>query len=98
MNEYNERVCLQFYLGETDDDAKDCSYQFTSAEGLPRVGEKVGLWGTRDEKGNYTDKDIEYFSGIVTRVEHFYEQRGKSSQEWSLIHFIHIFIKPEDSK
>lgn len=88
-------IVLQFFLGEDEDTSQECSYQMSEADALPRVGDAVSFWGTRDNKGNYVyDSPEKQFEGIVTRIEHTYEQHGTSSSNWRMTHFIQVFMKP----
>jgi hypothetical protein len=80
-------IVVQFFLGDSEDTAEDCSYQFSDARGLPSIGDHVSVWGTRDKEGNYTRKDAaKDFEGIVTRIEHTYEQHGSSYTDWRMMH------------
>lgn len=94
MNDY---ALFNFYLGDNMDDATDY-WQVDAIGPAPLVGEKVRIWTSRDERGNYPGKGPKpLFGGIVTRIEHVFEERGDSAQENHKIHFVEIFMKPLDS-
>ena len=89
---------FDFYLGESDDDAKERE-QIDNLSSCPLVGEEVSIWSTRDKRGDYVRKEAELkFKGVVTRIEHTFEERGQNSQEHHWVHFVEIFMKPIEGK
>ena len=57
------------------------------------MGEEVSIWSTRDKRGDYVRKEAELkFKGVVTRIEHTFEERGQNSQEHHWVHFVEIFM------
>jgi hypothetical protein len=91
-------IILQYFLGDNEDTAEDCSSQLSDERALPSVGDHVSIWGTRNKDGNYSRKESEKdMEGIVTRIEHTYEQYGTSHLDWRMRHFIQIFLKKESS-
>jgi hypothetical protein len=85
---------FDFYLGD-DQDNFEKYWQVDNLVVRPMVGEKMSFWSTRDERGNYAHSDAEkMFEGIVTRIEHTIEERGRNAQECHRVHFVEVFLKP----
>lgn len=50
---------------------------------LPRVGDKLEVFSTRDENGNYTkEKPKLKISGVVVKIDHQIMETGESSATW----------------
>ena len=86
-------TCIHIYLGESDDEAVD-TWQVDDFPIRPMAGEKISVWSTRDRRGDYVHKNAKIvFEGIVTRIEHVFEERGNDAQHNHTVHFVEIFMK-----
>lgn len=71
---------------------------------LPRVGDFIDLWTSRDEHGNYYGEDRNkgrfltpmrnVIKGKVTRIEHVIEERGMGSNDHSWVQHVNIYTEP----
>lgn len=100
MLQGRDHSTVHFYLGGDDESAK-CSWQ-TQVDFVPRVGDLVEIYTSRDEKGNYMNADAKgwdhpksrkVMKGKVSRVEHVIEERGRSSKENTVLQFVGVFLE-----
>ena len=101
MNERDSTI-MQLIFGEDEDTAT--AVVQCPLDVVPRVGETVGSITHRDEKGNYINDGKEAWdrdefrdlgTGVVTKVEHMIEERGKNPRQHHWRHFINVYIKAQ---
>lgn len=91
---------VAFHMGPEEE---DCGHAELFLEFVPRVGDEVNFWTHRDEDGNYLNSDKKIgdsqirrhvIHGIVERIRHSIEERGRNERELSILQYIHVYLRP----
>ncbi len=79
----------------TLDEESDGGGQFFDCPIVPRVGEEVFYFTTRDENGNYDPRGevIQRFKGTVEKVDYSFEERGHDSYSNRKKVYVTIYLR-----
>lgn len=99
MNAGRDYSIVNIYLGDDQDAATESTQ--VPLDFVPRVGDVVDFWTSRDAHGNYINEGKPAFEnamrnpirGRVTRVVHTIEERGRSSADHLWVQHVDVYLE-----